>query len=256
MLWWEEGFCRMLAEGGRCVIRYDHRDTGRSVTYEPGRPGYSGADLMADAAGVLDAYGIPAAHVVGTSAGGALAQLLALAHPERVLSLVLISTSFAVPTRRELPPPSAEFGRFMATAEVDWSDAGSVIDYLVEYSRVVAGGERPFDEAAARDLIRRDVERARNFAAARNHDLLVEGESPGKPLSAIAVPTLVVHGTADPMFPIGHGEALAEEIPDARLLPLEGAGHGAYRDDWEAIVAAILQHTRSSRRPAARPGRP
>ena len=62
MLWWEEGFCRMLADGGRFVIRYDHRDTGRSVTYEPGRPGYTGADLIADAAGVLDAYGIPAAH--------------------------------------------------------------------------------------------------------------------------------------------------------------------------------------------------
>src|SRR5687767_12281295 len=78
MLWWEAGFCRMLAGGGRFVIRYDHRDTGRSVTYEPGRPGYSGADLVADAAGVLDAHGIRAAHLVGVSAGGAIAQLLAL----------------------------------------------------------------------------------------------------------------------------------------------------------------------------------
>lgn len=65
MLWWEEGFCRMLAGGGRFVIRYDHRDTGRSVTYEPGRPGYTGGDLVADAAGILDAYGIPAAHIAG-----------------------------------------------------------------------------------------------------------------------------------------------------------------------------------------------
>src|ERR1700754_1817662 len=73
MLWWEERFCRMLADGGRFVVRYDHRDTGRSATYEPGRPGYTGADLVADAAGVLDAYEIPAAHVVGVSAGGALA---------------------------------------------------------------------------------------------------------------------------------------------------------------------------------------
>src|ERR671910_1518809 len=69
MLWWEEDFCRMLAERGRFVIRYDHRDTGRSVTYEPGRPGYTGADMVADAAGVLDAYGIPTAQVVGVSAG-------------------------------------------------------------------------------------------------------------------------------------------------------------------------------------------
>src|SRR5918997_5179801 len=64
MIWWEDGFCRMLAERGRFVIRYDHRDTGRSTTYEPGRPGYTGPDLTADAAAVLDGYGIPAAHLV------------------------------------------------------------------------------------------------------------------------------------------------------------------------------------------------
>src|SRR4051812_39286267 len=77
MLWWEEGFCRMLADGGRYVVRYDHRDTGRSVTYEPGHPDYGGADLVADAVGVLDAYDLAAAHLVGVSAGGAFAQLIA-----------------------------------------------------------------------------------------------------------------------------------------------------------------------------------
>ena len=97
MLWWEEGFCRMLAAGRRFVIRYDHRDTGRSITYERGQPEYTGAELVADAVGVLDAYGIPAAHIVGVSAGGALAQVLALDYPDRVLSLVLISTSPATP---------------------------------------------------------------------------------------------------------------------------------------------------------------
>src|SRR5687768_17753181 len=81
MLWWEEGFCRMLADRGRFVIRYDHRDTGRSATYEPGRPTYTGADLSADAAGVLDAYDIDAAHLVGVSAGGGIAQELAVERP-------------------------------------------------------------------------------------------------------------------------------------------------------------------------------
>ena len=243
MLWWEEDFCRMLADGGRFVIRYDHRDTGRSVSYEPGRPGYRDADLVADATGVLDAYGIFAAHVVGVSAGGGFAQILALDLPERVRSLTLISTSIAVPSNRALPPPTAEFGRFVTTVEVDWSDPGSVIEYLVGYSRVLAGEERPFDEAAFRALVRRDVERARDFAAAQNHDLLLDDGRSREPLSSISSPTLVIHGTADPMFPIGHGEALAEEIPNARLLRLEGAGHGVYRADWEAIVAAILEHT-------------
>jgi pimeloyl-ACP methyl ester carboxylesterase len=248
MLWWEEGFCRMLADGGRFVIRYDHRDAGQSVTYEPGRPGYTGADLVADAAGVLDAYEIRRAHVVGVSAGGGFAQLLALAHPDRVLSLVLISTCPARPVHRALPRPTEEFGRFVSSVEVDWSDRGSVIEYLVGYSRVLAGGLRPFDETATRDFIRRDIERAHDFAAAQNHVLLRDGELSSEPLSSIAVPSLVIHGTADPLFPIGHGEALAEEIPGAGLVRLEEAGHGVERRDWETIVRAILDHTAASDR--------
>jgi pimeloyl-ACP methyl ester carboxylesterase len=152
MLWWEDGFCRMLADGGRFVIRYDQRDTGRSVTYEPGRPGYTGADLVRDAAGVLDGYGIPAPHIVGVSAGGAFAQLLALDIADRVLSLVLISTSPAVPGDRQLPPSTEEFARFAATEQVDRSDPRSVIEYVVNYSRVLAGGQRVFDKEAVRDL--------------------------------------------------------------------------------------------------------
>jgi pimeloyl-ACP methyl ester carboxylesterase len=243
MLWWEEGFCRMVADGGRFVIRYDHRDTGRSVTYEPGHPGYTGADLVGDAAGVLDAYELPAAHLVGVSAGGALAQLLALDWPSRVLSLVLISTSPALPGDRELPPPTEEFRRFASTAQVDWSEVDSVIDYLVDYSRMLSGGRRPFDEAAVRDLARRDVERARDFTAQQNHDSITDDDRHHGPISSIAAPTLVIHGTADPMFPIQHGMALAEEIPGAKLLPLEGAGHGVYQADRESIARAILEHT-------------
>jgi pimeloyl-ACP methyl ester carboxylesterase len=243
MLWWEEGFCRLLAEGGRFVIRYDHRDTGRSVTYEPGRPRYTGSDLVADAVGVLDAYELVAAHVVGVSAGGAFAQLLALGFPDRVLSLVLISTSPATRVNRSLPSATERFGDFVASAEVDWSDRGSVIDYLVGYERMLAGDVRPFDEAAWREFVGRDVERARDITASQNHTMIREGDVPSGPISSIAVPTLVIHGTADPMFPLEHGQALAGEIPGARLLALEGAGHGVDRADWKTIVQAILEHT-------------
>ena len=243
MLWWDEGFCRMLADRGRFVIRYDHRDTGRSVTYEPGHPGYTGGDLVADAAGVLDAYEIPAAHVVGVSAGGAFAQLLALDAADHVLSLVLISTSPALPGTRRLPPPTERFARFASTSAVEWSDAESVIEHLVAYSHVLVGDERPFDETAARDLARRDVERARHVAAAQNHDAIADDGRSRPPLSSITVPTLVIHGTADPMFPPAHGEALAAEIPGARLLTLPGAGHGVDRTDWTIIVGAIAEHT-------------
>lgn len=249
MLWWDERFCRMLADGGRFVIRYDHRDTGRSVAYEPGRPEYTDGDLVADAVGVLDAFGVDTAHVVGLSAGGGMAQLLALDHPGRVRSLVLISTSFAVASDRELPPPAEAFDRFLSTARMDWSDAASVVDFQAGYARMLSGGRRPFDEAGVRDLVRRELARARDYPAVQNHDILPgDGRTHG-PLSSITAPTLVIHGTADPMFPVEHGAALAEAIPGARLLPLEDAGHGLDPADWARVSAAILEHTgRAERR--------
>jgi pimeloyl-ACP methyl ester carboxylesterase len=254
MLWWEEGFCELLADAGRFVIRYDHRDTGRSISYEPGRPEYTGADLTADAAGVLDGFGISAAHLVGVSAGGGIAQEVALDSADRVLSLTLISTSPATGGDRDLPPPTPKFSRFVAT-EADWSNPDSVIDYSVAYSRILAGGKRAFDEAQVRELVRRDVERARDFAAGQNHDLMSHGEGSRKPLSSITAPTLVIHGTADPMFPVKHGEVLAADIPGARLLRLEGAGHGVDRADWEPVARAIVEHTTVLEGPIPQPAR-
>jgi pimeloyl-ACP methyl ester carboxylesterase len=242
MLWWDVDFCRRLAAGDRYVIRYDHRDTGRSTAFPPGNPGYTGAALITDALAVLDGYGIPAAHLVGLSAGGAIAQRVALDHAERVCSLVLVSTSPAVPGTQALPPPTEAFGQFFATAQVDWTDRESVIRYHVDYWRALAG-DRPFDEPACRELVRRDLARARDFAAAQNHDLIADGGPSHRALSSISIPTLVVHGTADPMFPFPHGLALAEQIPSARLLPLDGAGHGIDRADWSAVLPAIWSHT-------------
>jgi pimeloyl-ACP methyl ester carboxylesterase len=155
----------------------------------------------------------------------------------------LISTSCAVAADRHLPPPTDDFRRFIGTATVDRANPESVIDYLIDYCRVLAGEHRSFDAAAAREFISRDVARARNFAAAQNHDVLDDGDREHRPLSALHVPVLVIHGTADPMFPVAHGEALAQEIPDARLLKLDGAGHGLHREDLQPIATAILQHT-------------
>ncbi len=243
MIWWEDEFCRMLVEGGRFVIRYDHRDTGRSTTYPVGSPGYSGSDLLNDPIAVLDAYDVPSAHVVGVSAGGAFAQELVLAHPARVLSVVLISTTFATASGRSLPAPTREFGSFLSTARVDWSDDDSVVDYMVGYMRMLAGVEREFDEPAAREFVRRDIERAHDYPAVQNHDSITDDSGDHPPVSSIAVPTLVIHGTADPMFPIEHGMALAEAIPGARLIRIEGMGHGFVREDWEEVSEAILAHT-------------
>jgi pimeloyl-ACP methyl ester carboxylesterase len=242
MLWWDGAFCRRLAAGGRFVVRYDHRDTGRSTTFPPGNPGYTGAALVTDAVAVLDGYGIAAAHVVGFSAGGGIAQHLAFAHPERVRSLVLVSTSPAVSGGRPLPPPTAAYRRFVATAEVDWSDRESVVRYHVDYWRAM-GGDRPFDESAFQDIVRRDIARARDIAATQNHDLVADDEGPDGKLSSISAPTLVIHGTADPVFPFPHGQELAGNIPTARLLPLEGAGHGIEPVDWNTVLPAIWAHT-------------
>jgi pimeloyl-ACP methyl ester carboxylesterase len=212
------------------------------MTYEPGRPGYGGPDLVADAVRVLDAYGIAVAHVVGLSMGGALTQLLALDFPDRVASLVLIGTSPAG-AADDLPPAADAYRAYMATVgEVDWSDPASVAGHIVAEWRALAG-RRPFDEAAVRALADRDVARAERPASAQNHALLSGGGPWRHRLGSLAAPTLVVHGTADPLFPIGHGEALAAEIPGARLLRLEGAGHGLERPDWDTVADAILAHT-------------
>jgi pimeloyl-ACP methyl ester carboxylesterase len=243
MLWWDEAFCAMLAARGRHVIRYDQRDTGRSVTYDVGRPGYTGADLVADAARVLDGHELPAAHVVGVSAGGALAQVLAIDHPERVRSLVLISTSSVLgDDRAPLPGPSNELMRFFEMPRPDVADRDAAVEHLVAYQRVLAGGRRPFDERYARDLVRRDMSRARSYPSAQNHEQ-IDGATPGGRLADISAPTLVVHGTADPMFPPEHGEALAAAIPGARLLLIDGAGHGVEPTDWETLAGAIAGHT-------------
>jgi pimeloyl-ACP methyl ester carboxylesterase len=206
------------------------------------------SDLVGDAVGVLDAYGLPAARIVGLSMGGALAQLLALDFPDRVLSLVLISTSSVVSGDYGLPPSEDRLRRFLATVQVDWSDASSVVEYLVDYWRVLWGQARAFDEAYIRKLAQHDVARARHVAAAQNHGFLPDEDRSRGPLSSITASTLVIHGTDDPMFPLEHGTALANEIPGAKLLPLKGAGHGIDPDDWDAVTHAILDHSTASPR--------
>jgi pimeloyl-ACP methyl ester carboxylesterase len=246
MDWWEEPFCQRLAAGGRFVIRYDHRDTGQSVSYPAGAPGYTGADLAADVTGVLDALGRPSAHLAGLSMGGALAQQVALAHPERAGSLVLFSTSPAVPVESELPPASDGLRPYF-TGEVplpDWTERAAIIDYLTGYERHLEAAEY-FDEAHVRALVARIVDRSRDMAASMtNHAVAGEGEPARGRLDEIAAPALVIHGTADPLFPYGHAEALARGIPRAELLPLAGVGHQLPpRPWWPSVIAAMLRHT-------------
>jgi pimeloyl-ACP methyl ester carboxylesterase len=247
MDWWQDDFCARLAAGPRYVIRYDHRDTGQSTSYPPGEPGYTGDDLVADAAALIAALGVRRAHAVGQSAGGALAQLLALDHPERVASLTLVATSPAGPDP-DLPPMTDEASAaFAAIAEPDWSDRAAVIEHLTEQWRAGASRSRPFDAQGTRALSARVVDRTTNMESSTKNFYAAEGSDRWRErLGGLHVPTLVVHGTGDPVFPLGHGEALAREIPRAELLTLEGGGHELARRDWDVVVPAIVRISRES----------
>jgi len=244
MDWWEDEFCERLAAGGRFVVRYDHRDTGRSVSYEAGAPQYTGRDLIDDAVGVLDALGLARVHFVGMSMGGAFAQVIAVDRPDRVSSLTLISTSPSGGDPDLPGMPAETAAEFAAVPRPDWFDLTAVIEYQVDLARLHASRSLPFEEEEARRLARRAFERTTNLEASMtNHDLLEGGERWRERLPDLDVPTLVVHGKEDPLFPYGHALALVDEIPGAELLPLDGTGHELPRRVWDVVIPAILEHT-------------
>jgi pimeloyl-ACP methyl ester carboxylesterase len=241
---WEEPFCERLAAAGRYVIRYDHRDTGGSTTDPPGKPGYTGDELFADALGILDHLGVERAHLVGLSMGGAIAQVIAIEHPERVASLTLMSTSPASGVGENLPPMSdglrAAFGA--APAEPDWSDREAAIAFLLEGERPYAGS-RGIDEEATRALLGRVYDRSASLPSASNHWILEGSDTAAGRLPDISAPTLVIHGTDDPLFPLPHGEALAREIPGAELLVIDGLGHEFPPWAEDEVLPALIAQT-------------
>ncbi len=247
MDWWAVEFCEQLAAGGRFVIRYDHRDTGRSASWPPGAPDYTGDDLAADPLRVLDAVGVPSAHLVGVSMGGGIAQQIAAVHPERVRSLTLIATSPAGERRLtdELPGPETRLLDRWANPvqEPDWSDSPAVVDYLVEDFRLYAGS-LGFDEDVTRRTAAVVVARTRDIHASTVNHAAAEAGSSSFSMSDITAPTMVLHGTADPMVGYPHGQALAAEIAGARLIRLPGMGHEVPPPAlWPVVVPAILAHT-------------
>ena len=250
-VWWPEEFCRRLAASGRFVIRYDHRDTGGSTTGEPGAAGYATEDLADDVVRVLDGFGVAQAHLAGMSLGGFLAQLVALKYADRVLTLTLVASERLAAADPALPGMSPDIPAYHARAvERDWTDRKAVIAYQVGAWRLLNGPAHPFDEAGIRALAAADYERTPDPLTPMNHALLGDAVAWYGRLDEITQPALIIHGTADPVLPYAHAEALVRDLPAAELLTLPGTGHELHPDDWPAILEALVRHTRGDARRA------
>ncbi len=248
MIAWPDDFCRDLASRGYFVIRFDNRDVGRSShldvrTPDPvrlmlrrERPPYRLGDMAADAIGLLDALGIGSAHVVGASMGGFIAQVIAIRRPERVRSLALIMTStgsFRVGRPKVRLIPLLARDRRTAGRE-------EAIEVVLSVSRLIGSSGYPFDEARLRELAGRSFDRSYDpqglyrqmGAVLRQSDRTVR-------LKSVRVPTVVIHGLADPLVNPSGGRALARAIPGARFVGLPGMGHDLPRPLWSRIADEV-----------------
>jgi fermentation-respiration switch protein FrsA (DUF1100 family) len=193
--------------------------------------------------GVLDVLDLRRAHLVGMSLGALVALWLGIDHPDRVESLALLSTS---PGGPGLPPISDDLQAYFDSEPwpPDWSDRAAIVEYIVGVERAF---EAPpfFDEARVRRLAERLVDRAADIAAGMTNWSRIDTGEPVRPrLGDVRAPALVIHGTADPVYPFGHAEALAGELPQAQLLPLDGVGHQMPPPQmWSIVGAALLRHT-------------
>ncbi|MEV4770352.1 alpha/beta fold hydrolase [Micromonospora humida] len=260
---WPDELVEALVDSGRQVIRFDHRDTGRSDSVDFTTHPYTLADLATDAVAVLDAYGVATAHIVGTSLGAAIGQWLAVHRAARVRTLTAMASSpmgnnpgpawaralaGRPAAQGELPPPTARFlDHLMDAARAPRATARQRVDADVQTWRILNGDVLPFDEPAARRFVEHCHDRAGNLAAAANHDLAGRrwDDDRRASLSGITAATLVLHGSDDPLFPPAHGEALAAQIPTARLEIVPGMGHHPFFAPGltERIAGSIIRHT-------------
>jgi len=229
MLSWPDALCERLAAGGRRVVRYDLRDSGESTTMDPEAPAYTLRDLAADAADLADALGRGPAHLGGIGVGGMVAQVAVLDHPGAFSALTLVGTRAVAPGPPDDDLPDhdqATMSRLFARPMPDWADRDAVAEFAA------AGAEiRGDDPAAARATAARIWDRTPGTALPvqmANQMGIVFSRLDCEPrwrerLPEIEVPALVVHGRRDPFFPVGNGEAIAREIPGARLLVLNEA---------------------------------
>lgn len=252
MLVWETDFCELLAGRGFRVIRFDNRDVGRSTILreapvpkrwqlalrDPKGAAYTLEQMADDAAELLDSLEIPAAHVVGASMGGMIAQLLAIRHPDRVLSLVSI---MATTGNRRVGRPRPRLALRMLRRMARDRD-GYIRDHLQTY-REIGSSAFGFDESARRELAGLMFDRGIHPAgSARQMAAIVTTGDRTESLRGLRVPTTVIHGDADPLVNVSGGRATAAAVPDAKLVIMPGMGHDLPRQLWPEIVNAIAEN--------------
>ena len=252
MLVWPEDFCDALAARGFQVARFDNRDTGLSthLTGEPApgwlatifRPSlapYRLEDMAHDALAVMDALGWPSAHVVGTSMGGMIAQVLAIRHPSRVRTLTSIMST---PSARIASMPTMAAMRALARAAgTPVTDPAQAAAEAVTLKRAIGSPGYPLDEPAVRDLGRRSFQRhpGTRESGMRQRAAVIASGDRRKELAALRVPALIIHGEQDPVIRPKGGPATAAAIPGARLVIYPGMGHDLPRALWPAILGEI-----------------
>lgn len=267
---WPDAFCAEVASAGFCVVRYDHRDTGRSAMVQYARHPYGLDALCDDAQAVAHAWGgARPVHWIGMSMGGVLAQMAALglrreAHAARVASLVLMMTtpdltvaaraSAGMPTPGStLPPPApAYFEHLRGTLYRPVHSAHAMLERMVEGWRAANGNAPGFDAGTAHDLMQRALARTEHPLHALHHlAATLTAQDLGPRLGALALPALVVHGALDPLLPPAHGAALARLIPGAQWLAVDNMGHVFDSRHLPAVVPRIIWHLQQAIRSAA-----
>jgi len=238
MITWDEEFCELLASRGFHVIRFDNRDAGLSTWPEDS---YELEEMAADAVSLLDALGLPAAHVVGASMGGFIAQLVALNHPERVLTLTSIISG---PSGADQVPPTPEANAVLLARAPETREERVAL--CLHAKKILLGPADPFDETYERAKIERAIDRAYHPAGfMRQLQAIAGATSRLARLSSVRVPTLVIHGDADILLPVENGRRVAAAIPVARLLEIHGMGHDIPKRVWPEVADAVAALSRA-----------
>ncbi|MDQ2676438.1 MAG: alpha/beta fold hydrolase [Actinomycetota bacterium] len=258
MVLWPDELCESIAAAGFRVIRFDNRDSGRSTILADAPTGsipqalaggmpagaYSLSHMAGDAAGLLAALRIEAAHIVGSSLGGMIAQTLAIEHPRRVLSLASIMSTTGDPAVGEAAPAG-----IAALTSTPPSDRDGYVETIVGTRRKIGSPGFPFDEERSRRVAGLSFDRGLHPKGTVRQTLATIQSGDRTPrLDGIQVPTVVIHGEDDPLIGVSGGRATAAAIPGAKLVTIPGMGHDLPAGVWDRVAGEIVANARQAER--------